>query len=115
MGLAGWPSKNAKRIAVSSQRLHIKERQAMCSKDLFGCQKREIGEVLMVNRVELVFFHQPLKMRELHGDFAMRFQQDLHSRDKIVQIEDLRKYAVAEEQIRLLASCLELPSRFGPK
>src|SRR5260370_41546831 len=45
----------------------------------------------------------------------MRFQQALHSRDKIVQIGDLRKYVVAEEQIRLLASCLELPSRFGSK
>src|SRR6266404_8082339 len=96
------PSKNAQGAAVGGQFLDIKERQAMRSKDLFGCEKGEIGEVFMVNGVKLIFFHQPLKMRELHGDYPMRFQQDLHSCNKIVQFGDLREHVVAKEQIRLL-------------
>src|ERR1700730_2928191 len=109
------PSKNARGDAVGGQLLHIKECQAMCIKDLFGCEKGEIGKVFMVNGVKLIFFHQPLKMWEFHGDYPMRFQQDLHSRNKIVQIGNLREYVVAKEQIRLLARCREFPSRFSSK
>src|SRR6267378_3598269 len=108
-------SKNAQGATMGGQLLHIKERQAMCSKDLLGCEKGEIGEVFMVNGVELIFFHQPLKMREFHGDYAMRFQQDLHSRNKIVQIGNLREYVVAKKQIRLLAGCHQFPGRFSSK
>jgi len=35
-----------------------------------------------VNGVELIFFHPPLKMREFHGEYPMRFQQDLSFRTK---------------------------------
>src|SRR6266403_2463522 len=87
----------------------------MCSKDRFGCEKREIGEVFVIDGVELIFFHEPLKVRELHGDYAMRFEQNFHSRNKIVQIGDLREYVVAKEQIRLLTGCHEFASGFGSK
>src|SRR2546430_15107473 len=97
------PGKNAQRAAVGGQFLNIKERLAMPSKDLSGSEKGEIGEVFMVNCVELILFHQPLKVGKFHGDYAVRLQQDLHSRNKIVQIGHLRELVVAKEQICLLA------------
>src|SRR5207248_8443725 len=44
-GVLGMPDKNAQGAAVGGQLLDIKERQAMRSKDLFGSEKGEIGEV----------------------------------------------------------------------
>ncbi len=54
-------------------------------------------------------------MREFHGDDPARLQQDCHSRDKIVQIGNLGKDIVAEEQVGLFAGCSEFARRLCTK
>src|SRR5260370_3805192 len=85
----------------------------MGGKDIYGGEKGEVGEMLVINRVELIFFHQPLKMGELHSDHTIGFQQDFHSRDKIIQFGYLGKNVVAQEQISLLAARRKLACRLS--
>src|SRR6266436_1408383 len=85
----------------------------MRAKDLFGREKGEVGEMLVINRIELIFLHQPLKMGELHSDHTIGFQQDFHSRDKIIQFGYLGKNVVAQEQISLLTARRKLACRLS--
>ena len=68
---------------------------------LLDRQEREIAEVLVVDRVELVLCHQPLQMRKLHRDHALRLEQALHAGDEVVQVRHVRQHIVAEHQIGL--------------
>src|ERR1700722_15938748 len=38
-------------------------------------------------------------MRKLHGDYAAGLQQNFHSSDKAIQVRDLGKYVIAEQEI----------------
>ena len=73
-----------------------------------GCQtldrdQREVGEVLVIDRVELVLRHQSLEMRELQGDDAFRLEQAGHARDEVVEVGHLSQHVVADDQIRAFA------------
>ena len=67
--------------------------------------------MLVINRVELIFCHQSLQVRKLHGDHARRLQQDLHACNEIIQVRHLRQHIVPKQQIRLLALCDQLARR----
>src|SRR4026207_889905 len=71
--------------------------------------------MLVVDRVELVAFHQPIQMRKLHGDDASRLEQDLHPGDKIVECGHVRQYVVTEQQIRLAGLARDLACRLPPE
>src|ERR1700758_197056 len=80
--------------AMGAQLLDIKECQAVASEDLLRGQEGEIAEVFVIDRIELILFHQPHQMRKLDGDDTTRPKQDLHSGDEVVQIGHLCKYVV---------------------
>ena len=60
------------RSTVSGQLLDIEEGQAVRREDALGRHEGEVGEVLVVDRVELVLCHQAHQVGELHGDHPTR-------------------------------------------
>ena len=74
--------------------------QAVPGRQALDRDQREVGEVLVVDRVELVLRHQPLEMRELQRDHALRREQPGHAGDEVVEVGDLRQDVVADDQIR---------------
>ena len=88
---------------MSRQFLNVEERQSMGRKNAFNSDKRKIGKVFMVNRVELVFLHEPHQMRKLEGDDPVLVEQNLHPADKTIQIRYMGENIVPDDQIRMSA------------
>src|SRR5215208_4964005 len=59
--------------------------------------------MLMIDRVELILVDEPLEMRKLQRDHAVRSQQMRHARRKIVEVRHLRQHIVADDEIGGLA------------
>src|SRR6266849_2768602 len=59
--------------------------------------------MFVVDGVELVFLHQSHQMGKLHSDDAARIQQNLHSCDKVIDVRNMSKHVVAEQEVGLLA------------
>jgi len=68
--------------------------------DLHGRREREVGEVLVIDSVKLIFCHQPHQVGELEGDDALGFEQDLHPFDEVIEVGDLGEDIVPQEQVR---------------
>src|SRR6266705_75388 len=98
-GIFTMTTVDAQRTAVRRQFLDVKKRDAVVRKDPFDRHERQVAEVLVVDGVELVVGYQPRQMRELHGDHAMRRQQELHATDKIVDVRHMGQHVVAEQQV----------------
>ncbi len=65
-----------------------------------GREEREVREVLVVDRVELVARHQPRQVRELDRDHALGREHPLDAADEVVQVGDVRQHVVGDEQVR---------------
>ena len=65
-------------------------------------QKREVGEVLVIDRVPLVVLDQAHQVGELHRDHAPGLQQDLHAGHEVVEVGDVREHVVARAAGRRL-------------
>ena len=61
---------NPERTAVRRQFLDVEQSQTVRREDFLGCQERKIGEMLVIDRVELVLFHQAHQVRKFHRDHA---------------------------------------------
>ena len=79
----------------------IEERQAMRGEDLLHGAEGEIGEMLVVNRIELVFRHQAQQMRELQGDHAVGLQQEFEPAHEIVQLGHVGQDIVPHDEVGL--------------
>ena len=55
----------------------------------------------MVNGIELLFLHQSQQMGEFHRDDTTGLKQYFHTRNKIVQVRNMREDIIADQQIRL--------------
>ena len=75
--------------------------------------EREIREMLVIDRVELVFLHQPQQVRELHRDHAAGLEQQAHAAHEVVQVGHVREHVVAGNQVRLAARGRELAGGLG--
>ena len=65
----------------------------------------------MIDRIELILLHQPVKVRELHGNHTVRLEQLFHSCHEIIQLRHVRQYIVPEQQISLSIFRHDLPGR----
>ena len=92
-------SEYAQRPAVRRQFLDVEKGDAMLRKDSLNRHKRQVAEVLVVDRVELVFRHQARQMRKLHCDHAPRRKQHFDAADEVVDVGNVRQHVVAEEDI----------------
>src|SRR5262245_30934741 len=64
-------------------------------------EKREIREMLVVDRVELVSLNQPVQVWKLHRDHTALTQQHLEACHEIVQFRHMGEHVVADQQIGL--------------
>ncbi len=63
-------------------------------------EEREVGEVLVVDRVELVVLDQAHQVRELHRrDAARRRAASSCPADEVVEVGDVGEHVVAEQQV----------------
>ena len=60
---------------MGRQLLDVDELQAVARGQAVDRDEREVGEVLVIDGVELVLGDQPLEVRELERDDALRRQQ----------------------------------------
>ncbi len=66
------------------------------SEDALHDEERQITEVLVIDRVELVLPHQLHQVRELHRDDATRFEQYLHPSNEVIDIGHMREDIVSQ-------------------
>ena len=59
--------------------------------------------MLVVDGVELVLRDQPLQVRELERDDALRLEQERHAGDEVVEVRHLRQHVVADDEVGPLA------------
>ncbi len=74
-------------------------------------QRREVREVLVVDRVELGLLDQVQQMGELHRQDAAGSQQHLQARHEIVQRRHVREHVVADDEVGRAALGDEFPGR----
>src|SRR5207248_11018002 len=91
--------------------LHVEHLHAMRREDLFRCDKGKVRKVLVIDGVELVLLHQTHQVRELHCDYSLRSQQNLHSLHKVIQIRNLSQDVVAKEKVGGFALLTQLARR----
>ncbi len=53
----------------------------------------------MIDRIELGFVHQAEQMREFQRNYTIRFKDGLQARSEIVQVRDMGKNIVADDDI----------------
>ena len=71
--------------------------------------------MLVIDRVELVLLDQLQQVGEFHRDHATRLEQDLHSRNKVIDVGHVRKDVVSKQQVGLAKSLRHLPRRGNSK
>src|SRR6185312_16811972 len=83
--------------------LHIEDRYSMGCKYLFGSKQAEIGEMFLINGIELVLIYQLQEVWKLDcGDPQWR-EQEFHPADKIIQVWNVSKSVIHYQQVGLFA------------
>ena len=95
--------------------LDVDQLQAVPRRQALDGHEREVREVLVVDRVELVLRHQPLEVRKLQRDHAFRLQQERHAGDEVVEVGHLGQDVVADDQIGALPSATSASASATPK
>ena len=91
---------NAKAAAVSGQLFHIRYSQSGSTKNLRNRQERQVREMFVINGVKLCVLDELHQMRELQRDRSSGFQHGFQSTRKVVDVGNMRKHIVANDQIR---------------
>src|SRR5207245_1978193 len=87
----------------------------MLREDALGRVQREIREVLVVDRVELIAFDQPRQMRKLEGDRSVPGEHQADATHEIVEVGYLCQDVVADDQVGAAALLRESRRGFDPK
>ena len=75
-------------------------------------QKREVREVLVIDRVELVLARSAASGAGTPSSSPLRLEQELHPADEVVQIGNVGEHVVPDHEIRRLPSApTTAPSR----
>src|SRR5580765_8566425 len=69
----------------------------------------------MIDRVELILLNQTEQMRKFHSDDSVRLKHEFQATHEIVEIRNVCKDIVADEQIRAHICSYELLRRFATK
>ena len=96
------------RAAMRGELLDVSELQAVPDRDLLHRCQREVREVFVIDRIELVTRHQTDKVRELQGNGPFRLQKTDHARDEIVKVGHLSQDIVTDDEVGFLALRNEL-------
>ncbi len=101
--VVGVAAEDAQRAAVRRQLLDVEQPQAVGGEHALDDREREVREVLVVDRVQLVLVDQPHQVRELDGDDAARREQHLHAADEVVEVGHVGEHVVGGDQVGLAA------------
>ena len=93
---------------MGGQLLDVEQRQPVGGEDPPHGGEREVGEVLVVDGVELVLLEQPQQVRELHRDRPARRQRDRQPGDEVVELRHVGEDVVADDQVGPFAARRQL-------
>ena len=62
---------------MRGQLLYVKQRKPVSGEDFLRRQEREVREVFVIDRVELIFLHQTQEVGKFHRNHALRLEEDL--------------------------------------
>ncbi len=71
---------------MGRQLLHIDHLEVVSVCHIADGQQGEIGEVFVIDRIELIVFNQIGEMRKLKGDDPFRLEQQLHPAHKVIEV-----------------------------
>ncbi len=100
---------------MSSQFLHIKYAQIVQLENVEHSKQRKIGEVLVIDRVEMVELDKLVQVRKLHRDYTSIPQEYFQATDEIHQVRHMRQDVVSDDQVRLGLLCNQLACEFNAK
>src|SRR3972149_8567153 len=87
----------------------------MSVKNFFNSYEREVGEMLMINSIELALLHEAHQVGKLHGDHAVRLKKNFHPLNKIIQLRHMGEHIITDYQIGLHAITGKISSSFLTK
>ena len=90
---------DAQGSAMCWQHFDVDRHQTVGGRDTLHREQREIGKVLVIDRVELVLGDQPLEMRDFDRDNALRAEEEGHAGDEVVELRHLRQNVVGGNQV----------------
>jgi hypothetical protein len=93
---------------VRLQFFEVEDGESVTLEQPLDRQQREIGIVLVIDRVEVIRFDHAEQMRKLQRDHAVIGEQDFQARRKIVDVRQMGKHVVACENVganALAAQC----------
>jgi len=111
VGGAFVADEQAQRPAMRRQPLHVEDAQRLRRQNLRDGAEGQVGEMLVVDRVELVVPHQAEQMRKLEGGDTLGQQQLAEAAEKIMDIGDVREDVVRRDECCLAAACRDLAPR----
>ena len=91
------PQRAAVRLELARRR---RARGRGAAKHALRGQEREVLEVLVVDRVELVVLDQPQQVRHLDRHDALGREHHLEAGDEVVEVRHVRHHVVGGEQVR---------------
>ena len=95
--------------------LNVEQHQTVRRQDPTDREQREVGEVLVVDRVELVLRDEAHEVGELHRDHAPRREQVFHPGDEVVEVGHLGQHVVTDQQVRPAPLSRDLPRGVAPE
>ena len=93
------PAPDPQRAAVAGQLVDVEQGDPVPGEDPLGGPEREVGEVLVVDGVELVAVHQPGQVGELDRDHPAGGEQQLDAGHEVVQVGHLGEHVVGRDQV----------------
>src|SRR6185436_4801316 len=95
--------------------LDVEDTQAASSEDVADGHERQVGEVFVVDGVELVSLDEPQQMGKFHRDDAAIAQEDLHPTHEIIDVRNMGEDVVSDEQVRPASLPDQMRGGFTPK
>src|SRR5215472_8021611 len=92
-----------KRSPVGSQFIHIEHLESVPVEELSDHQQRQIRQVFMVNRVELILLHESHQMGELQRDGPRLVEQKFQPTDEAIDVRHMGENIAPNDEIRLLS------------
>ena len=84
---------------MGRQHLDVDRHKTVGRRDATHGDEREIGKVLVVDRVELVLGDEAPEMRDLDGHNPVRCQQMGDAGNEVVELGHLRQHVIGDDQV----------------
>ena len=95
--------------------LDVEQLQSLAAQDALHGVQPQVGEMLVVDGVELRLLHQLQQVRELQCQCAVRRQHLAQPGHEVVDVRHVGQYVVAQHQIAAAALCHEAAREVQPE